>query len=215
MKTCKQKFIYIMVSSTGTRFGRIIRYATKSSFNHVSISFDESMKQLYSFGRYCHCMPFIGGLVNETQDRFTLRRGAEVEIGVYKIPVSDNAFFKGLDRIAEIAADDEYAYNLLSAITFCVKGGTEHYKTYTCSEFVSHLLRLMRPDLAFGKADCKVLPDNFVEQLGAYEYYRGPLNGYGKFAESVDKRYFNKLRPRVRWSKTARFILGRYLNRRG
>ncbi len=210
MKDKFNKYVYIMVSATYTKVGKIIRYATKAEYNHVSISFDENMETLYSFGRIRHCMPLVGGLVHETIDRFTLRSPRNVHIRIYRIPVSAAAYECGLKRIQEIACDDEYAYNFVSALTYFIWQGVENYKTYVCSEFVSHMLRLMRPDLAFCKPDCKVIPDDFLLLLENYEVYSGNLSEYDKFIEVENELYFEKVGKIKRWRETYSFLKHRY-----
>jgi len=208
----KNKNIYVMISATGTKISRLVRIVTKATYGHASISFDPEMKQLYSFGRFYHCMPFIGGLVNETMDRFTLNSPRHVKIMVFKIPVTEEAYSAGIDRIYEIASDDEYAYNLVSAATFCVKHGVSKYKTFTCSEFVSHMLRIMRPDLASPKEDCKVVPNDYVELLKDYKIYEGNLCDYDKFIAVKNEEYFKKISFGKRHRKTLKFLRSRYLH---
>ena len=208
----KEKYIYIMVSATFTKVGKMVRFATKSTYSHASISFSANMDKLYSFGRFYHCMPFIGGLVSETLNRFTLKSAKRVNIKIFKIPVTEEQFYAAYNRVQEIAADDEYAYNLVSAATFCLKHGVERYKTYVCSEFVSHILRIARPDLASDKPDCKVQPDDFTVLLKDYEIYDGALASYDKFIDIENEEYFRKFSKITQFMQTCGFIYRRYLH---
>ncbi len=45
------KEIYIVLTQTGTFFSRSIKFITKEEFNHSSISFNQDLDVLYSFGR--------------------------------------------------------------------------------------------------------------------------------------------------------------------
>lgn len=45
------KKIYIILTFTGTALSRIIKFATKVEFAHVSIALDEELNEMYSFGR--------------------------------------------------------------------------------------------------------------------------------------------------------------------
>ncbi len=205
-----KRYVYVMLSSTGTKMGKAIKFATRARYNHASISFTENMDTLYSFGRIHHCMPFIGGLVHETFDRFACRPANKVDVKVFKIAVTEESWRKGFDRVAEIAADDEYTYNLISAATFCVKHGTAHYKTFTCSEFVSHILRIVAPELASKKPDCKVVPDDFSALLEGLEFYEGKLSEFDRFLESENPDYFKKFSLRKRVRMTTSYVKNRY-----
>lgn len=204
------KYIYIMLSSTRTKFARFIRYTTKAEYSHASVSFTENMEKLYSFGRFYHCMPLIGGLVHETLNRFTLKSPRRVNIKIFKIPVSEESYENAYNRICQIAEDDEYAYNLVSVMTFALKHGVERYKTFVCSEFTSHILRVARPDLASSKPDCKVMPDDFSTLLKGYEVYSGALAEYDKFIDIENEEYFRRFSTYSRVIKTCKFLHHRY-----
>ena len=52
------KQIYIVLTHTGTALSTIIKYYTKDEFSHVSISLDEELEEMYSFGRLNPYNPF-------------------------------------------------------------------------------------------------------------------------------------------------------------
>ncbi|MBQ7164503.1 MAG: hypothetical protein IJU84_07910 [Clostridia bacterium] len=206
----ERKYIYVIVSATYTKAAKVIRLATKSVYNHVSISFDENMRELYSFARLYYCLPFVGGPVKETYDRLSLNRPENVSVKVYKIPVKASAYYNAYARVREIFSDGEYAYNLISAFTFLFRHGVERYKTFTCSEFVSHIMRIARPDVMPEVADCKIVPDDFTRLLAPYEIYGGPLNGFNDFTESSNEEFFSKIGFVPRWFMTYNYIKARY-----
>lgn len=206
-----EKYIYVIVSATYTKAGKVIRMVTRSVYNHVSLSFDENMKELYSFARLYYDLPFVGGPVKETYDRFCLHKpSGGVSIKVFKIPVTEEAFNAARARVREIFNDGEYAYNLISAFTFMFRHGVERYKTFTCSEFVSHVLRIARPDVLPDIPDCKIVPDDFTDFLAPFEIYRGALNGFIQFGESTDEEFFDKIAFVPRWYMTFIYIKTRY-----
>ena len=206
----QSKYIYVVVSATYTKAAKVIRMATRSVYNHVSIAFDENMRELYSFARLYYNMPFVGGPVKETYDRLSLKRPENVEIKVYKVPVSAAAYYRAYARVREIFGDDEYAYNLISAFTFIFRHGVERYKTFTCSEFVSHIMRIAKPEVMPDTADCKIVPDDFTSILSDYEIYGGALSDFDKFEESESESFFNKIGFAPRWYITYTYIKNRY-----
>ena len=43
------KNLYIVITQTGTLLSRVLRQVTGAPFNHVSLSLDASLEQMYSF----------------------------------------------------------------------------------------------------------------------------------------------------------------------
>ena len=68
------KKVYIILTHTGTIVSRIIRCYTGHEFSHVSISLDEELTKMYSFGRLNPYNTFIGGFVNERLNSGTFKR---------------------------------------------------------------------------------------------------------------------------------------------
>ena len=66
--------IYIVVTQTGTVLSRILKIVTKAEYNHVSISLDPSLDQMYSFGRKNAYNPIWGGMVQECPKWGTFKR---------------------------------------------------------------------------------------------------------------------------------------------
>ena len=64
------KYLYIMLSRTGTGMGKVIRAFTRNEYNHVSLPLDSSFKRFVSFARYRQDVPLAGGFVAETPQRF-------------------------------------------------------------------------------------------------------------------------------------------------
>ena len=65
------KDVYIVLTDTGSVFTRMIKFFTRKPYNHVSISLDEDLETLYSFGRLKPRNPFFGGFVEEKIDEGT------------------------------------------------------------------------------------------------------------------------------------------------
>ena len=55
--------IYIVLTYSGTVLSKLIKIYTQKEYSHVSISLDENLKQMYSFGRLNPYVPFVGGFV--------------------------------------------------------------------------------------------------------------------------------------------------------
>ena len=64
------KEIYLVFTRTGTWLSRMICIIFRMKYPHVSISFDDSLTRMYSFGRRSPDNPFSGGLVEENLQRW-------------------------------------------------------------------------------------------------------------------------------------------------
>lgn len=187
------KYIYVVLSQTPTKFGRLIRNRTHTKYNHASISFDENMEQLYSFGRARHEIPMKAGLVKEFRERFSLNKIDYVACKIYKIPVSQIDYARGLEMIKEIKGDtDGYMYNLFSVLTFPMFHGFATYKTFTCVEFTAYMLRYMNIAWNQSKPDCKYMPEQLGAELEEWRYFEGNLLTRMKPSPEESEEYFKK-----------------------
>ncbi len=60
-----ERCVYFVVSQTGTCFSRLLQLFNRAEYNHVSLSLDDSLDRLYSFGRQCLYFPLAAGFVRE------------------------------------------------------------------------------------------------------------------------------------------------------
>ncbi len=176
--TLHQRYIYLVFSSTPSRFGRMIRFASGAHFNHVSLAFDSSLRKLYSFGRRKNNIPINAGLVQEYPDRFSLRKVDYVGVRIYRIPVTHRQYRLGKTRIRQLMNDEQYLYNLFSVVFYPIFKGFYTYKAYTCVEFVIHMLRFMNIEVPTRKPSYKYLPDELESILGFDNYFEGNLLEY-------------------------------------
>ena len=81
-------YIYVLISSTPTRFGGLIRRFGHLQYNHAAIAFDENLEEVYAFARQKHSTLLLGKLVKENYSRYTLNKTEEIQSVVFKIPVT-------------------------------------------------------------------------------------------------------------------------------
>lgn len=137
----EDRYIYIVLSHTGSAFASAIKRFSDAKYTHASIASDEEFYELYSFGRIWPRNPFIGGFVKEDVERGTFSRFKNTEIKVYRIPVTEKQYERYnelLDRFKESPKD--YKYNLLGVLA--LKFGKELCRDnrYFCSHFVAEML---------------------------------------------------------------------------
>ena len=88
------KKIYIVLTYTGTWLAKIVKFYTKKEYSHVSISLDENLDEMYSFGRLNPYIPFIGGFVQESPKYGTFKRFSKTKSVIYSLDVSDDTYEK-------------------------------------------------------------------------------------------------------------------------
>jgi hypothetical protein len=176
----KQHYIYIVLSETPTKFGSAIRRLGHIKYNHASIAFDEKLRHLFSFGRRQYKNPLNAGLIKEYPERFTLRKYTNVNVQIYKVPVTEEQYKTGKKRILEIMTDPEgYLYNLFSVLLYPILGdGFPTYKAYTCAEFVAHMIRIMGIGLDACKLDCEYTPEAIGGHIESHLFFEGNLLDY-------------------------------------
>lgn len=193
IRKSEQRFLYIVFSSTPSRFGRMIRYASGARFNHVSISFDAKLRKLYSFGRRRNSIPINAGLVHEHPERFSLKKVNYVSVRIYRIPITKQQVRIGKKRIRQILQDENYLYNLYSVLFYPIFKGFYTYKAYTCVEFVMHMLYTMGIPVETDKPGYKYLPDELESLLDSEAHFEGNLLDYAIAGKALNKDFFEPI----------------------
>ncbi|KGA97427.1 hypothetical protein BALCAV_0210115 [Alkalihalobacillus alcalophilus ATCC 27647 = CGMCC 1.3604] len=134
----RKRYIYILLSDTGTLFAKAIRLYTKEQLNHVSISFNKELTEVYSFGRKRPHNPFVGGFVKEDMHSFIFQR-ANCE--VYRCEVSERDFERMKRKVEQISIQREmYRYNILGMVALMCKYDFKRKNAFFCSQFVATVL---------------------------------------------------------------------------
>lgn len=179
-----QRYIYIMISATTTKFGYVLRKVGKVKYNHAAVALDAELNEWYSFARKQYHTVLIGGLVKENVERYTLRKASNVQVVIFRIPVTVEQYCKVRNAIYEIKNDNEYMYNLLSVLTWPVTKGFSTYKAYSCIEFTMKMLELIGHTLT--KPAYQYTPDELMDLFTDYIFFRGNLLEYKKATVSDD-----------------------------
>ena len=167
--------VYIMLSATNSVLSHAIGTVTRKKYNHISISFDKELNEVYSFGRLKPNNPFIGGFSREqvTSDFYL-----KAECQIYELEVTEVQLDKLKTIIDHYNENKEYyQYNLLGLITAWLKIPWDRPNTFFCSEFVSTIL--IETDLL----DRSLIPSitrpyDIIENLDMPLYYEGFMWNY-------------------------------------
>lgn len=171
----KNRYVYIMLSDTGTMFTNLIKKYTKAPYNHASLSFDAELKEMFSFGRKNPKNPLYGGFVKENILTGTYSRYKETTCVIYKLEVTERERQK-MKRILDvfIRNDDKFLYNILGVIGVSLREPIEFSNSYFCSQFVSEILRRSGIQL-WDKLPVMVTPDDFRNNERLELIYEGKL----------------------------------------
>lgn len=183
----ENKYIYILLTHTHTFSAQLIRCFGHVKYNHCALALDEECCRLYSFARPEKNGLFLGKMVHESIDRYTLHHSVGVNCAVVKLPVSEDQYQQIEKRIHEIENDDEYMYNFLSVLTYPLSGGFSVYKSYSCVEFVVSILKMI--DSGLDQPAYRYTPDTLLKHYMDYLVYQGDLRKYLSLKKH-DEQYF-------------------------
>ena len=136
-----KKNIYIVLTQTGTVLSRVLKTVTGAEYNHVSIALDETLTDMYSFGRINAYIPFWGGFVKESTEYGTFKRFKNTDAIILGVEVSLTQYQKTSEYIKNFWAHKRvlhYNYKGLFLAAFGKKYQSE--RKYYCSEFVKEVL---------------------------------------------------------------------------
>ena len=180
----QKRYVYIVISQTGTILSRIIKFLTRKEYNHASISLKDDLSVMYSFGRKNPYNPFLGRFVEESPDFGTFKRFSNAKILLLKVYMGEEEYQK-LDTLLNLMLENsnDYKYNYLglyfAAIKVCHKSPNRYY----CSEFVKELL--VRSNVkGAGELEKIVHPMSLIGLPNAKEVYCGKLRDY-KYVEKA------------------------------
>lgn len=178
MRNEEQRYIYIVISQTGTMLSRLLKVITGAKYNHASISLTKDLKTMYSFGRLWAYNPFWGGFVKESLHYGTFRRFSNTDAVIAAIPIEEECYEKLEKFLADMYKQREkYHYNYIGLILAGVKIHYCSQNTYYCSEFVRDVL-IQFEIMESEQFSPIVQPIHILEQVEDYIVYSGKLRNY-------------------------------------
>ena len=166
-----QQYIYVVFSSTPYKMGKLIRRVTGGTYNHISISLDKELTQMYSFSRRYYKTPLYGGFVHESRSRYHVN-GNTTRICLCALPVTPRQYATLHNMIQDMHRRSRfYIYNHLSALGAVVHRPIFARDAYTCVEFCVKVLRQLgikiKPNRYYSVEDIRKLLKPYVVYYGA------------------------------------------------
>ena len=170
------KKIYIVLTHTGTTLSKIIKTYTKSEFSHISISLDEELNRMYSFGRLNPYNPFIGGFVHEYISKGTFKRFKNTWTTVYELDVTEEQYEIIEENIEKFKNEkDELKFNVIGLFAVAFNKKIKFENSYYCAEFVKFLMESAKIKNELPEV---IKPEDFKQVEGLKPLYSGLLREY-------------------------------------
>ncbi len=174
----KQK-IYIVLSQTGTILSRIIKFFTRAKYCHSSISLDESLTTMYSFGRVFAHNPFYGGYVKESTCYGTFKRFYKKTQAVVLEFEVEKPIYEKMKRFLEemYKRRKRFGYNYFGLISALFRKKHKSPNRFYCSEFVNYICE------KYGVYNKEAMPDivkpiDFFKRFKSRTIFKGLLSQY-------------------------------------
>ena len=185
----ENKEIYIIISHTPSVVSRIIKQFTHTPYNHVSISLDAELDNMYSFGRRFKYFPWIGGFVHESLTSGTMGRFTETDAIVLKLNVDDEIYEELREKLEDMLAHKySYRYDTLGLLLAIFGKTYKRDKHYYCSDFVRDMLVELGVEEQDNFEDI-VRPLDFLDLPDTQEVFRGKLR---EFPLQAERLIYNK-----------------------
>ena len=172
------KSVYILLTDCGTLLTKTIKQYTAAPYNHVSLSLDIELNELYSFGRKVPRNPLYGGFVKEDVYCGTYRYFPNTKCVVFKLRVTDDQWAR-IKQVIRFFRETEhlYSYNLIGLFGIVVNHPVELRNAYFCTQFVAEVLKRSGVQL-WDKPSALVTPNDFLQHPAFQTIYEGKLYDY-------------------------------------
>ena len=173
------KNIYFVLTYTGTFLSKVIKFYTRKKYSHVSISLDEDLKNMYSFGRLNAYNPFKGGFIHEYIDKGTFKRFKNTKCTIYSYEITEESYKLLEKEILDMYKQKEkYKFNLLGLLAVSINKKVNRENYFYCAEFAKYILQKCKIDVELPEI---VKPEDFENIEGIKQIYKGYLRDYRRY----------------------------------
>lgn len=157
------KKIYILLTRSGTWVSRLIGLATKDTYTHASISFEETLQPMYSFSRKFVNLPLPAGLRVEPLDTGFYKKYDSIPCALYELDVADRVYYAARAEVERMMQDAAHCpFNLIGLLLCRMEIPFHRENQYFCSEFVSEVLTRSHA-LSTPKAPSLMRPNDYAQ----------------------------------------------------
>lgn len=135
------RYIYIIVTCTGTWISKFIRMTTGEKYTHAAIAFDDDPGTMYSFARKYPFLPLPAGFMEEHTEGKFYRIQGDIPCMVIRKKVTVKQFYRLKGMIHGIRCRcDEYKYSLIGLLLCRMGIAADRPYRFFCSQFAAWLL---------------------------------------------------------------------------
>ena len=169
----ENKYIYVVVTQTGTRISKTIKYFTNAPFNHSSITDDDGLINYFSFSRFYKHSPLPAGFMRENIFTGVFGMFKKIPCEIYRIKVSNQQYCRFNKLISHFDKHtNSFSYNLLGLVTMPLGIPFQRKNKFVCSQFVAFVLH--QTGIAkFNKDISLVTPDDLRKISNSELFYSG------------------------------------------
>ncbi|MBQ2651788.1 MAG: hypothetical protein IJF79_09165 [Clostridia bacterium] len=133
--------IFILLTRSQTIASRVIHMVTDAQYTHSSLSFEEDMQEMYSFGRKYTHLVLPAGFRIESLHRGFYKAYNQIPCALYEFQISDESYDHARAIVDEmVGMMPRYSYSLLGLL-YCRLGlAVDRGNKYFCSEFIAEVL---------------------------------------------------------------------------
>lgn len=155
--------VYVVLTNTGTTFSKLSKMITKDPYNHVSISLDEDMSDMFTFALFNE-NGYSGGFKREVKSKL---RGAKYSM--YAIELTSDIKQRIVNHIRDLENNVDktrYGHKSLVNILFNKKVFDTGRDELICSHFVATI---------FEDVGIKLFKNKELSMLKPYEFVKSKL----------------------------------------
>lgn len=165
--------LYVVLSYTGTGFGKIINKYTHGIYSHAALSLDSDLTRLYSFNLVDN------GFTLESINSYN-KRNKEAIMAVYTFFISKEDLLKVKTKLDYFLLNkNKTKYSLLNILGLLVNKPVELANNMICSQFVDYILKYIDIDIT-KKHSGLVTPNDLYISLNPtiFKLYEGKIIDY-------------------------------------
>ena len=172
------KKIYIIISQSGTKISKILRFFSKKDYNHSSIALDKSLDEFYSFGRKKVNNFLDGGFIIEHKNTGVFKKWPNTPCIIIEKEISDEQFNSIKNTIENnfLNKKDSFKYNFIGVPLVNTKIKIDRNNKFFCSSFVAYVLNSAGINTI--KDPNHMEPIDFLKLENSRIIYKGLLQEY-------------------------------------
>ncbi len=165
--------IYILLTRSKTIASRMIHKVTDAQYTHSSLSFEEDLEQLYSFGRKYTHLPLPAGFRIESLDKGFFKAYSDIPCALYEYRISAESYDRAKAIVDEMVGQmPRYSYSLLGLVYCRLGWAIDRGDKYFCSEFIAEVLQKSGA-MQMPRVPMLMRPIDFAHLPGAKFLYEG------------------------------------------